>query len=199
MYLIVMFLSNLLPVNLQKPLSWTLASIRRDCWAQVIWMSHEALVYSLYLFGSVGAECFFLYLTVSTSVLNHPVMVTLNIKVTTTEPESPSEKHPLNQPLQRMFTCVCVCALRYGNNTTFQWENKPHKESKREEKHKGRRPVMNISGIPQLHAAAGFSLGEAVTPAKSHRSRTLQGVLLSPYWPKQSRTGSVPRAQGRAH
>lgn len=32
---------------------------------------------------------------------------------------------------------------------------------------------MNISGIPQLHAAAGFSLGGVVSPAKSHQSRTL--------------------------
>lgn len=45
---------------------------------------------------------------------------------------------------------------------------------------------MNISGIPQLHAAAGFSLGEVVGPAKSHRSRTLQGAPLSPHWPRQS-------------
>lgn len=34
---------------------------------------------------------------------------------------------------------------------------------------------MNISGIPWLCAAAGFSLGEGVGPAKSHQSRTLQG------------------------
>lgn len=33
---------------------------------------------------------------------------------------------------------------------------------------------MNISGIPQLQAAAGFSIGEVVVPAKGHRSRTLQ-------------------------
>lgn len=45
---------------------------------------------------------------------------------------------------------------------------------------------MNISGIPQLHAAAGSSIGEVVGPAKSHWSRTLQGALLSPYWPEQS-------------
>lgn len=40
---------------------------------------------------------------------------------------------------------------------------------------KERRSVMNISGIPQLHAAAGFSLGEVVGLAKSHQSRTLGG------------------------
>lgn len=39
---------------------------------------------------------------------------------------------------------------------------------------------MNISGIPQLRAAAGFSLGEVVGPAKSHRSRTLQGARALP-------------------
>lgn len=38
-------------------------------------------------------------------------------------------------------------------------------------------PVMNISGIPQLQAAAGFSIGEVVVLAKGHRSRTLQEAL----------------------
>lgn len=62
-----------------------------------------------------------------------------------------------------------------------------------EERHKGqglkqgRRSVMNISDIPELQAAAaGFSLGEVVGPAKSHRSRTPQGAPLSAYWPQQS-------------
>lgn len=83
--------------------------------------------------------------------------------------------------------------------------NKAHEEDKREEKHKGtelkegKRPVMNISGIPQLHAAAEFSLGEVVGPAKSHQSRTLQGASHSPYWQQQSRTGLVPTARGRGH
>lgn len=36
---------------------------------------------------------------------------------------------------------------------------------------------MNISGIPQLQAAAGFSIGEVVVLAKGHRSRTLQEAL----------------------
>lgn len=34
---------------------------------------------------------------------------------------------------------------------------------------------MNISGIPQLHAAEEFSLGEVVGPAKDRQSRTLGG------------------------
>lgn len=58
---------------------------------------------------------------------------------------------------------------------------------------------MNISDIPELQAAAGFSLGEVVGPAKSHRSRTLQGALLSAYWPQQSGAGAVPTMRGRAH
>lgn len=31
---------------------------------------------------------------------------------------------------------------------------------------------MNISGIPQLQAAGGFSIGEEVIPAKGHQSGT---------------------------
>lgn len=31
---------------------------------------------------------------------------------------------------------------------------------------------MNISGIPQLQAAGGFSIGEEVVPAKGHQSGT---------------------------
>lgn len=38
--------------------------------------------------------------TASTSVLNNPLMVTLNFKVTSADPESPFEKQPLYQPLQ---------------------------------------------------------------------------------------------------
>lgn len=69
---------------------------------------------------------------------------------------------------------------------------KPHKEGRREERHKGQglkkewQTVMYISCIPQLQAAAGFSTGEVVVPAKSHRSRTLQEDPLSPHWPQQS-------------
>lgn len=57
---------------------------------------------------------------------------------------------------------------------------------------------MNISDIPELQAAAGFSLGEMVGPAKSHQSRTPQGALLSADWPQQSRPGAVPTMRGRA-
>lgn len=59
---------------------------------------------------------------------------------------------------------------------------------------------MNISGIPQLHAAAGFSSGEAAHPAKSHQIRTLQEVRLSPYWLQHlRRRSSEPKTGGRAH
>lgn len=45
--------------------------------------------------------------TASTSVLNHPLMVTLNIKVTSTDPKSLRSSHLINH--FNYWVCFCVC------------------------------------------------------------------------------------------
>lgn len=53
---------------------------------------------------------------------------------------------------------------------------KKTRQWKKKKRRKDWPPVMNISDIPQLQAvaaaAAGFSIGEAVVPAKGHQSET---------------------------
>lgn len=88
---------------------------------------------------------------------------------------------------------VCACAV-CGMETIPPPTEKTSPMRRQEGKHKGQGlkkewwPVMNISGIPQLQAAAaaGFSIGEVDVLAKGHQGKTLQEAPRSPYWPHQS-------------
>lgn len=121
--------------------------------------------------------------TASTSVLNHPVMVTSKYR-SLSKPIPrihPRNGHLINR-INSMCSCVCLCVWKQKH----LHRNDLHDGDRREERHKGLKKRKEAS---YRH----FSHSSPVRPAKSHQSRTLQGAPLSP------RLARGRPARGRAH
>lgn len=149
------------------------------------------------IFGSPGPRQ---HRMTSAAVLHLLLTVTVNMKVISADLRR-------NSLLINHFNnWVCLCGCVPVPYAVWKQYHLPLRKQAPwgDKKHKGQGlkkewwPVMNISGIPRLQAAAGFSIGEVDVPAKGHRSKTLQEAPLSPYWPQQSCTGTAPTI-GRAH
>ena len=109
---------------------------------------------------------------------NHPPLVTPNIKVT--RRVLLGNRRLIIHSYHRANPCT-HSRIETVPAPAEKTQNKGIKDKVLKKKKKGRRSVMNISGIPELQAAAGFSSGREVLPARSHRTRTPQEALFSHY------------------